>query len=104
MSKHLSAMNSDELDDWCKEVSGTVIIDRDNNAVYLLVKERSKGGVRKYKMRLVNLTYQTIGTCDETKIWHMLRGEGERNQLLEVVSRVEEAAITADDFNYGQTP
>jgi hypothetical protein len=67
----MNVMTADELDEWCAEISGTVFTDAEGDTVMMLVKEaltRPNNSTRKYRLRLLNLTYLTIGAADEQRI------------------------------------
>lgn len=105
MNKHIDLMTVDEADKWCEDNSGAIVHDVDNNSVLLLIKEvrsTSKSTDRRYKLRVFNLTYLTIGLATEEAIWNMLNGlamSGRRN--LEVFSSIDGISLS-DTINYGQ--
>lgn len=69
------------IDEWCEKMSGTVYLDEEQNSVMMVVKEaltQPHESGRKYRMRLFNVTYQTIGSADEDRIRMHLGKESAR--------------------------
>jgi len=103
--KAYNEMTVAELDKWCQNNSGTLIRDLDNNSILMMIKESipSKPGdpvlSRQYKMRILNLTYLTIGSATEGKLWEMLY-DPDRSRM-SVGGNI--GQITSRDIaNYGQ--
>lgn len=71
----------EDLDEWCEKMSGTVYLDEEQNSVMMVVKEalpQPHESGRRYRMRLFNVTYLTIGSANEDRIQSHLRKQNSR--------------------------
>ena len=105
--KTYDEMTVRELDEWCQNNSGSILRDLDNNNIMMLIKESmpakssSSKVSRRYKMRILNLTYLTLGFATEGKIWQMCYDHENCTRRMSVGSNI--GRVTASDVeSYGQ--